>query len=242
MPYRSGLLLGSAVLALSGLIVGAGAAPAPASTAPAPTPTLACPPVLPLSATTSAVTATSVTVTYAMFLSPPCGYDPPVTVTVFTSRADAQQWLGPVTEVVSGPERSGQITVGGLTPDTEYWLRFSAGGRRDAYLSPAVRTAAVPACAATVHIDSRWDSGYVATVTVRNVGAEALNGWRVSWRWAGDERIQALWNASAQGGTEGVTVGNTSYNATVAPGGSTTFGMVVAAGGAPATITAACTR
>lgn len=241
MPYRSGLLLGSAVLALAGLIV-TGAAPASASAVPAPTPTPACPPVLPLSATASPVTATSVTISYAMFLTPPCGYDPPVTVAVFPSRANAQQWLDPVTEVVSGPERSGQITVGGLTPDTEYWLRFSAGGRRDPYLSPSVRTAAVPVCAATVHIDSRWDGGYVTTFTVRNVGDQALDGWRVSWRWAGDERIQALWNAAAQGGTDEVTVGNTSYNATVAPGGSTTFGMVVAAGGAPGTITPACTR
>lgn len=124
MPYRSGLLPGSAALALAGVIAGAG--PSSASTVPAPTSTPACPPVLPLSATASAVTATSVTLSYAMFLTPPCGY------------------------------------------------------------------------------------------------------------------VQALWNAAAHG--DQVTVGNTPYNATGAAGGTTTFGMVVVAGGAPGTITPACTR
>lgn len=241
MPYRSRLLLGSAAMVLAGLIVG-GASSAAAAPVPAPTPTVACPPVLPLSATASAVTETSVTISYSLFLSPPCGYNPPITVTVFTSRADAQQWLDPVAEAVSGPERSGQLTVGGLTPGTEYWLRFSAGERRDPYLSPAVRTATVAVCAATVHIDSQWTGGFVATVTVRNVRTETLDGWRVSWRWPGDERIQSLWNATTQGSTGEITIGNTSYNATVAPGGSTTFGMLVATSEAPGAITPACGR
>jgi len=238
MRYRLSALIGSAVLVLAGLVVG-GASPVTAAptAAPTPGPTLTCPPALPISGSASAVTPTSVTIRYSMILTPPCGYNPPVTVTLFASQGDAQQWVNPVAEAVSGPERSGEVTIGGLTPDTAYWIRFTADGRHDPYVFPSVRTAPVATCAATVRIDSAWTGGFVATVTVRNVGDEALSGWRVAWTWPGDERIQSLWNAVAQGDA---TVGNASYNAAVAPGASTTFGMLVAASGTPAAIDPAC--
>jgi len=236
MRYRWSALIGSALLALTGLVV-VGASPGTAAPTTAPTPGLTCPPVLPISGSASAVTPTSVTIRYSIFLAPPCGYDPPVTVTLFASRDNAQQWLDPVAEAVSGPERSGDVTLDGLTPGTEYWLRFTAGGHRDPYVFPSVRTAPLHPCTATVRIDSAWGGGFVATVTVRNTGDEALDGWRVSWSWAGDEHVQSLWNAVAQGPA---TAGNASYNATVAPGASTTFGMLVTTSGGPASLTPSC--
>ena len=250
MAYRFSVLLSGLALALAGpVLAGVGSAAASPSTAatasPSPTSTPApqtCPPVLPISGGPTAVTTTSVTISYSIFLTPPCGYDPPVTVVLFAGREDAQQWLNPVAEAVSGPERSGQVTVTGLTPDTEYWYRYSAGGHRDPYLVSSVRTARVSACAATIKIDSTWSSGFVATVTVRNVGNAALDGWHVSWRWPGNEQIQTMWNAVAQPSTAGITVGNASYNATLSPGGSTTFGMLVTVGQPPASLVLTCDR
>jgi hypothetical protein len=196
--------------------------------------------VLPVSGAASAVTATSVTISYSIFLGPPCGYDPPVTVALFASHDDAQQWTAPVGEAVSGPERTGRLTVDGLTPDTEYWYRFAADGRRDPYVFGSVRTAAVPVCTATVHTDSAWGGGFVATVTVRNVSSEPLTTWHVSWTWTGSEQIQALWNAVTQSGPPDVTVGNAPYNGNLAPGAATTFGLLAAATGPPAGIAPAC--
>jgi cellulase/cellobiase CelA1 len=190
----------------------------------------------------SAVTATSVTISYSMLLRPPCGYDPPVVVTLFAGPEDAQQGRSPVAEAVSGPERYGTMTVEGLTADTEYWVRFTAGGVLVPYLLASVRTAPVSVCAATVTIDSGWNGGFVATVEVRNVGDETIDGWRVSWRWPGDERIRALWNAVEEGGGDGVTVRNAPYSGRLAPGASTTFGMLVAAGAPPGDIAMTCGR
>jgi cellulose binding protein with CBM2 domain len=228
-----------AALAMAALLI-AGAA-APAAAAPTPGPTLTCPPALPISGWVSATTERSLTISYSMLLTPPCGYDPPVTVTLFASPDDARQWHDPLTEAVSGPERNGKVTIDGLSPDTAYWYRFTASGTRDPYVVGTGRTAAVAACAATVTIDSAWNGGFVATVTVRNVGAEALASWYVSWRWSGDERIVSLWNAVARDSDSGVAVGNASYNGTVVPAGSTTFGMLVA-GTPPTALTPACTR
>ncbi|MFD0975115.1 alkaline phosphatase D family protein [Plantactinospora endophytica] len=145
-------MLAGAGLALAGLVVGgvgsAGASPvtssarAGASSTPPPMPT--CPPVLPLSGGVSSVTATSLTVSYFIFLGPPCGYNPPVTVSLFVSREDAQQWRDPVSEAVSGPERYGQVTIDGLTADTVYWFRFSVDGGPDPYMIGSGRTASLP--------------------------------------------------------------------------------------------------
>lgn len=238
----------AAALTLTGLAAPAGAAQSPVTPAmtpaPTPTPTLTCPPALPVSGQVTGTTATSLTVSYSILLSPPCGYDPPMVVTLFTSREDATGWRNPVAEAVSGPERSGTVTVGGLTPDTDYWFRFSdTQGHRDPYIigGPA-RTLSTSTCAATVKIDSRWYGGFIATVTVRNIGTEPTQSWLVSWRWTGDERIQSIWGGVAERAGENVTVRNASWNGTLAPGASTTFGVLVAASSASAGITPICGR
>lgn len=248
MRYRLSAVLGGAAVAL-GLVVGgaAGAAAAgPPTTgdalpAAAATPEVTCPPAIPLTGAVAGATTTSLTISYSIFLGPPCGYDPPVTVTLFASSEDARQWLNPVAEAASGPERSGTMTIDGLTPDTAYWYRFSANGQHDPYWTGSGRTAAVQACAATVAIDSAWSGGFVARVAVRNVGAETLGTWHVSWQWPGNERIVSLWNGVADGG-DGVTISNAPYNGTLAPGGSTSFGMLVAATAPPSSLAPACTR
>ncbi|NGM15079.1 endoglucanase [Verrucosispora sp. CWR15] len=210
---------------------------------PTATPTVACPPALPISGRVTGVTATTVTISYTLqFSGPPCGYDLPMTVLLFASYEDAATWQNPVAEAVTGLERNGQVTLDGLTPDTEYWFRFSdVEARRDPYvIGGPVRTEPVSGCGATATIDARWGSGFVATVTVRNTGSESLDGWLVRWRWSGDERIQSVWGGVSDGAGADVTIRNASYNGTVAPGGSTTFGLLASAGTAPSGITATC--
>jgi cellulase/cellobiase CelA1 len=211
---------------------------------PSPTPSIVvCPPVLPLTASIDGVTQTSVTARYSMMLvGPPCGYVLPITMALFASQADAQQWRDPVARAVSGPERHGEITVDGLTPDTEYWIRFSDGdGRRDVYmvLGPA-RTLPASSCVAAAVVDADWSGGFVTTVTIRNTSTAPINGWRVSWQWPGDERIQLVWGGEAGSDGTSVTVRNVSYNGTVEPGRTAAFGLVVATSGPPVLVTPLC--
>ncbi|WP_238424372.1 cellulose binding domain-containing protein [Micromonospora parastrephiae] len=167
-----------------------------------------------------------------------------MTIRLFASRDDAVKWLNPVAEAVSGPEPNGTVTIDRLTPDTEYWYRFSdVEGRRDPYIvgGPA-RTLAPVACRATATIDARWGSGFVATATVRNTGTEPIDTWRVAWRWSGDERLQTVWCGVATTAGVDVTVGNASYNGTLAPGAATTFGLLVSSSAVPDGLTLACNR
>lgn len=214
-----------------------------ATTSPGPTPTIACPPALPITANVAGVTATSVTISYSIFFRPPCGYDPPMTVSLFANREDAQQWRSPVAVAVSGPERNGTVTIDRLTPDTEYWYRFTdVEGRRDPYVIASARTAPLASCRATATIDARWGSGFVATVTVRNTGSEPLDRWRVSWRWSGDERVQSVWGGVAETVGVDVTVRNAAYNGTLALDGVTTFGLLAATSSVPDGLTVSCAR
>ncbi|MEW1590287.1 cellulose binding domain-containing protein [Micromonospora vinacea] len=208
---------------------------------PSATPTPTCPPALPISASVTGATATSLTVSYSIFFRPPCGYDPPMTVSLFASREDAQQWRAAVAEVVSGPERNGSVTIDRLTPDTEYWYRFTdVDGRRDPYVIASARTASLASCRATATIDTHWGSGFVATVTVRNTGTLPLDRWRVSWRWSGDERIQTAWGGVAETAGTDVTVRNASYNGTLALDQATTFGLLVSTSAVPDGLTLSC--
>ncbi|MFG1881520.1 cellulose binding domain-containing protein [Micromonospora sp. NPDC049102] len=216
--------------------------PTPSVTA-APTPTPVCPPVTPIGGRVSAATTTSLTIDYFIAVSPPCGYRQPITVRLFTSREDAFAWQNPVAETVSGPERDGSVTFERLTPDTEYWFGFrDSDGRWEPYYGGTGRTAALASCRATATIDSRWGTGFVATVTVRNVGAQPLDQWWVSWRWAGDERIQAVWGGVVDPTGTDVVVRNAPYNGTVAPDGTTTFGLLVTTSAPPAGLTLNCAR
>ncbi|MEU5675399.1 cellulose binding domain-containing protein [Micromonospora sp. NPDC047762] len=233
-----------ALAAWTGTTSGTDATPAPTlSATPSPSPTIACPPALPITASVAGVTTTSVTISYSIFFRPPCGYDPPMTVSLFASREDAQQWRTPVAEAVSGPERTGTVTIGGLTPDTEYWYRFSdPDGKRDPYMIGPARTAPLASCRATATIDARWGNGFVATVTVRNTGTQPLDRWRVSWRWSGDERVQTVWGGVVETTDADVSVRNASYNGTLVLDGATTFGMLVTAGAVPDGLTMSCAR
>ncbi|MBM0278537.1 cellulose binding domain-containing protein [Micromonospora tarensis] len=214
-----------------------------ATPTPIPSPTPTCPPALPITATVTGTTSTSLTISYWVFFAPPCGYNPPMTVNLFASREDAQQRRSPVAEAVTGPERNGTVTIDRLTPDTEYWYRFTdADGRRDPYVIASARTAALTSCRATATIDARWGTGFVATVTVRNTGTEPLDRWRVSWRWSGDERVQSVWGGVAETTGADVAVRNASYNGTLALDGATTFGLLVATSAVPDGLTVGCAR
>ncbi|MGW0842907.1 cellulose binding domain-containing protein [Streptomyces sp. NPDC002787] len=79
--------------------------------------------------------------------------------------------------------------------------------------------------AATCHVRyqvvNEWPGGFQAAVTVTST--KALDGWRIGWTYADDQRITQMWDGTFdQEGSE-VTADAADYNKTVAAGG--TFGV-----------------
>ncbi|HKN97761.1 MAG TPA: cellulose binding domain-containing protein [Pseudonocardiaceae bacterium] len=94
---------------------------------------------------------------------------------------------------------------------------------------PPTTTAPPPASGATCQVtyarSDEWAGGFIANVTVTNTGTTPLAGWTVTYDFPGDQQVTSAWNAVVtQSGTR-VTAVNESYNATVAPGTSVSFGF-----------------
>lgn len=73
---------------------------------------------------------------------------------------------------------------------------------------------------------SSWNGGYQLNFTVTDNGTKATNGWKVAWTWPGSQTVTQIWNANETQSGATVTATNLSYNGSIAPGGSTTFGML----------------
>ncbi len=70
-----------------------------------------------------------------------------------------------------------------------------------------------------------WSGGFTANVAITNTSTSAINGWSLAFGLTGDQKITNAWNATAtQNGTT-VTATNLSYNASIAPGASQSFGI-----------------
>jgi Cellulose binding domain len=89
-------------------------------------------------------------------------------------------------------------------------------------------TAGAGTCSLSSSVVTSWSGGYQLQLTVTNTGSAALAGWTAGFVFADTaESVSTSWNASvSQAGTQ-VTAVNDSYDGSVNPGGSTTFGMVV---------------
>ncbi|MFG1869149.1 cellulose binding domain-containing protein [Micromonospora arborensis] len=80
-------------------------------------------------------------------------------------------------------------------------------------------------CRATYRNQSEWQGGFVATVTVQNVGAAPVDGWVVTFSFPGDQQVTSGWNATVSQAGAAVTARNVDWNRVLAPNGSATFGL-----------------
>lgn len=91
-------------------------------------------------------------------------------------------------------------------------------------------------------MSNQWSTGFTAAVTVTNTGTAASTGWKVSWTWGGSQQITNVWNGVLAGtGSSPVTVTNASYNGSVAPNASTSFGFQATYSGTNTAPTLSCT-
>ena len=72
---------------------------------------------------------------------------------------------------------------------------------------------------------SNWQGGFTASVTVSNTSAVAVNGWTLAFAFGGDEEITNAWNATVSQAGPDVSAASMSYNASIPPGGSQSFGF-----------------
>jgi hypothetical protein len=82
-----------------------------------------------------------------------------------------------------------------------------------------------PPCTATYSVTNSWPGGFQGQVTVANAGSGIRNGWTVKWTFPGSQQLTQMWNATYTQSGEQVTATNASYDGTIQPGASVTFGF-----------------
>ncbi|MFY1620340.1 cellulose binding domain-containing protein [Micromonospora sp. WMMD736] len=80
-------------------------------------------------------------------------------------------------------------------------------------------------CRVTYRNQSEWQGGFVATVTVQNLGSAPVDGWIVTFPFPGDQQVTSAWNATVGQTGAMVTARNVDWNRVLPPNGSATFGI-----------------
>ncbi len=95
-----------------------------------------------------------------------------------------------------------------------------------ALLGLGLAVAGQSASAACVYkISNEWSTGLTGEIVVTNSGSSAVNGWSVGWQY-NTNRLSGSWNANVSGSNP-YTASNLSWNGTLQPGQSATFGFQV---------------
>ncbi|MDT0346118.1 GDSL-type esterase/lipase family protein [Streptomyces litchfieldiae] len=95
-------------------------------------------------------------------------------------------------------------------------------------------------CTAAATTAGSWNGGWQGEVTVTNTGDAALTGWSVHVALPTGARISQVWGGTLNASTGTVT--NASWNGSLAPGATASFGYIAAApAGTAAAATVSCT-
>lgn len=86
-------------------------------------------------------------------------------------------------------------------------------------------TQTASACKVSYSVQAQWPGGFTNNTTITNTGTSAINGWTLKFTFPGTQSVSQGWNGAFSQQGEQVTVTNLSYNGSISPGGSTSFGF-----------------
>jgi alpha-galactosidase len=93
-------------------------------------------------------------------------------------------------------------------------------------------------CQVTYAITGQWPDGFQGEVTIRNTGTAPVNGWSLRWSFADGQQLNQAWGATyTQSGAQ-VTATNVSWNGSISPGATASFGFISSWSGSNAKPTA----
>ncbi|MFG2969842.1 MULTISPECIES: glycosyl hydrolase family 18 protein [unclassified Streptomyces] len=92
---------------------------------------------------------------------------------------------------------------------------------------------AATSATATYTKSSDWGTGFGGGWTVKNTGTTSISSWTVEWDFPSGTSVTSAWDADVTSSGTHWTAKNKSYNGTIAPGGSVSFGFNGAGSGSP---------
>ncbi|MFH8794646.1 glycosyl hydrolase family 18 protein [Streptomyces sp. NPDC017941] len=113
------------------------------------------------------------------------------------------------------------------------------GGSAEAAPDSAARAAqtapkAAAGATATFTKTQDWGSGFGGKWTIKNTGTTALSSWTVEWDFPAGTKVTSAWDATVTNSGNKWTAKNLSWNGSIAPGATATFGFNGSGPGSPA--------
>ncbi|MFF7334104.1 glycosyl hydrolase family 18 protein [Streptomyces sp. NPDC090306] len=96
---------------------------------------------------------------------------------------------------------------------------------------------AATSATATYTKSSDWGTGFSAGWTVKNTGTTTISSWSVQWDYPSGTSASGAWDATVTNSGTHWTAVNKSYNGTLAPGASVSFGFNGTGSGSPTNCT-----
>lgn len=104
--------------------------------------------------------------------------------------------------------------------------------------SPApAATAQAAGVTASFTKSSDWGTGFGGQWTVKNSGSASISSWTIQWDFPSGTSVTSAWDADVTNSGNHWTAKNKSYNGTLAPGASVSFGFNGAGSGNPSNCT-----
>ncbi|MEV5019645.1 cellulase family glycosylhydrolase [Streptomyces sp. NPDC053780] len=185
-------------------------------------------PTAPGAPAASAVTDTSVTLTWAASTDDTGvrGYD------VVRVAGGAETGVAASTSTTA--------TVTGLTAGTAYtfavYARDAAGNRsaRSATVGVTTDEGGTPgaACSVGYRVVGEWPGGFQGEIAVRNTGTAAIAPWTLAFAFTDGQTITNMWGGTATQNAGAVSVAPASYTATIPAGSTVTLGFTAGKGAA----------
>jgi chitinase len=82
-----------------------------------------------------------------------------------------------------------------------------------------------------------WGTGFSGSWTVKNTGTTSISSWTIQWDFPSGTSVTSAWDADVTSSGTHWTAKNKSYNGTLAPGASVSFGFNGAGSGSPSNCT-----
>ena len=155
---------------------------------------------------------------------------------MLTRRAEHGR-VPPLVPSPHGTTRKGASCASGRDPDREPWQASPPCCSRLAALvglaTPAHAAAAASTATATYAKTQDWGTGFEGKWTVKNTGTTALSSWTVEWDFPAGTMVTSAWDATVTNSADHWTAKNVSWNGSLAPGASVSFGFNGSGPGTP---------
>jgi hypothetical protein len=107
----------------------------------------------------------------------------------------------------------------GLSPNsTHYYIVTAQNANGESAKSNQASATTQSSCHVTYGVTTQWDVGFGTAITIENTGIAPINGWNLTWTWAGNQKLTESWDSSYTQTGANAKLTNLSWNPSIAVG------------------------